>query len=205
MGFKWYDLLGPIGGAVGASLDKKEKKNIGKHALYGLGSNAAITGLALGASGAAPMLASATGGGALKAGTGAIKGISSLGKGSQAIPLNPVTTPNGMLGSETALKPITNDSVGGKTGKKSAFLQGASKSLGALGEGLGAQDNPASPIPFSPVGMNASKGVVSNPVDLPQVSSMPTPQQTPMPMNRSSNYNPLMELQKMIERQRAGY
>lgn len=46
---KWYDFLGPIGGGIGAAIDKEP---IGKHMLNGLLVNGAITGGVLGASGA---------------------------------------------------------------------------------------------------------------------------------------------------------
>lgn len=64
MKFKWYDLLGPIGGTIGGLTDKGQRKDWWKHSLTGLGISAAI---------AAPFVAPAIlgAGGAAAAGAGA--------------------------------------------------------------------------------------------------------------------------------------
>ncbi len=89
------------------------------------------------------------------------------------------------------------------TTKKSKFLEGFSSAIGSLGKGLSGSGQSDNFTP-SPIQIQNTNRIINNPVDIPQVPQMPTIQQAPLPTGKA-DYNPLFELQKLIERQRAGY
>lgn len=123
MKFKWYDLLGPVGGTIGGLTDKGQRKDWWKHSLTGLGVNVAPVLLGAGGAAAAGAGAGAAGAGAAAAGAGATGGgasfmkalsamgpmLSSLGKqggqsppqdamSQQLMPLSPVPTSGPLSG-----------------------------------------------------------------------------------------------------------
>lgn len=87
---------------------------------------------------------------------------------------------------------------------KGGFMEGLSGALGSLGGGGGGDEGPKGS--FEPVNLqNPGVKIAQEQFKLPETAKMPVGQMAPPPTMAPKNIDPLTQLQRLIEKQKAGY